>query len=176
MTRADSIDDFARLTDGSTLVIQRWLPGPVERVWRYLTDSDLRKKWFAAGQMTLDPGAPLELVWRNDSLSDPGDPRPAMFAAEQRMPSRVLAVDPMRSLTIAWGNGTVTFALREQAGRVQMTVTHTGLADQGAQRIIAGGWHMHLDILAAHLSGAPRPSFWSGWSRLQSIYDGRLSS
>lgn len=47
MTQHDSLDDFAAMTDGSTLVIQCWLPGPVERVWRYPTDSDLqrRRRW-----------------------------------------------------------------------------------------------------------------------------------
>jgi uncharacterized protein YndB with AHSA1/START domain len=174
MTLHDSIDDFATMTDGSTLVIQRWLPGPVERVWRYLTDSDLRRKWLAAGEMELVAGAPLELVWRNDTLSDADDPRPAAFPEEQRMASDIVAVDPMRMLTIAWGKGQVTFALREKADRVQLTITHTGLDSKATRQMIAGGWHMHLDILAARLSGTERPSFWSGWNRLQGLYDSRL--
>lgn len=174
MTLHDSIDDFATMTDGSTLVIQRWLPGPAERVWRYLTDSDLRRKWLAAGEMELVAGARLELVWRNDTLSDAGDPRPPAFPEAQRMQSHIVAVDPMRMLTIAWGKGAVTFALREKADRVHLTITHTGLVDKAALRMIAGGWHMHLDILAASFSGTERPSFWSGWNRLQSLYDSRL--
>ena len=51
--------------------IQRILPGPIERVWAYLTDSDLRRRWLAAGPMEMKVGAPFELVWRNDELSDP---------------------------------------------------------------------------------------------------------
>ena len=31
-----------------TLKIERVLPGPIERVWAYLTDSDLRRQWLAA--------------------------------------------------------------------------------------------------------------------------------
>ena len=42
MTLQRQIDDFGTISDGSTLTIQRWLPGPVERIWTYLTDSDLR--------------------------------------------------------------------------------------------------------------------------------------
>ena len=70
------IEEFASLRDGTKLVIQRWLTGPVERIWNYLTDSDLRRKWLAAGDMTLTPGAEFELIWRNDELSDASDPRP----------------------------------------------------------------------------------------------------
>jgi uncharacterized protein YndB with AHSA1/START domain len=174
MTRHDDIDAFATLTGGSTLVIQRWLPGPVERVWRYLTDSDLRQRWLASGTMELTAGAPLELVWRNDELSDADDPRPGEFAEEERMLSRVIEVDPMRMLRIAWGKGDVTFTLQEQAERVLLTVTHRGLHDRGERRVTAPGWHMHLDILVAELSGARPPSFWSGWKRLGDAYDGRF--
>jgi uncharacterized protein YndB with AHSA1/START domain len=44
--------------------MQRRLPGPIERVWAYLFDSDLRRLWLASGAMTLQPGASFELVWR----------------------------------------------------------------------------------------------------------------
>ncbi|QPC86439.1 ATPase [Mesorhizobium sp. NBSH29] len=176
MTLQDGTGAFAELTGGSTMVIERWLPGPADRIWRYLTDSDLRRKWFAAGEMALVPGAPLNLVWHNDTLSDADDVRPAGFPEEQLMQSQVIAVDPMRMLKIAWGKGDVTFALKEKGDRVLLTVTHRGLDDQGAQTEIAGGWHMHLEILVATMSGTDRPSFWSGWTRLQVIYDDRLNN
>lgn len=174
MTQLDGIDAFTTMTDHSTLVIQRWLPGPADRVWRYLTDSDLRRKWLAAGEMDLVPGAPLELVWRNDTLSDAGDPRPSGIAEEQRMQSHVVAVDPMRMLAIAWGKGDVTFTLKEKGDRVLLTVTHRGLDDRNIRRETAPGWHMHLDILVAEISGMEPASFWSGWTRLQTLYDNRL--
>ncbi len=174
MTRQDEMDAFAVMTRGSTLVIQRWLPGPAERVWRYLTDSDLRRKWLASGEMELAAGAPLELVWRNDGLSDADDPRPGEFAEEVRMQSRVIEVEPVRLLCVAWGKGDVTFTLQEKDDRVLFTVTHRGLHDRGERRVTAPGWHMHLDILVAELSGARPPSFWSGWTRLRDVYDGRF--
>ncbi|TYB86106.1 SRPBCC family protein [Oceaniovalibus sp. ACAM 378] len=174
MTEQDDVDRFAKMTDNSTLVIQRWLPGPADRVWRYLTDSDLRRKWLAAGGMDLVPGAPLELVWRNDTLSDADDTRPSGFAEEQRMQSSIVAVDPPRMLTIAWGKGDVTFMLKEKGNRVLLTVTHRGLDDRNMRRMTAPGWHMHLDILSAELSGVEPASFWSGWSELQALYDDRL--
>lgn len=174
MTLRDDIDGFATMTDASTLVIQRWLPGPAERVWRYLTDSDLRRKWLASGDMALVPGSPLELVWRNDALSDADDSRPDGFSETERMQSRVIDLEPMRMLKIAWGKGDVTFILQEQGGRVLLTLTHRGIDDRTERGLIAPGWHTHLDILVADLSGAQRPSFWSGWTRLRALYDSRF--
>ena len=167
-------ETFTRMTDGSTLVIQRWLPGPAERVWRYLCDDTLRRKWLAAGEMQPVRGEPLELVWRNDDLSAPNDPRPSAFATEQRMQSRVIDVEPMRMLKIAWGRGDVTFTLEEYAGRVLLTVTHCGLENSSERGMIAPGWHMHLDILVAEITDTQRPSFWSGWAKLKTLYENRF--
>ena len=175
MTQHDSIDALATMSDSSTLVIQRWLPGPLERVWRYLTEDQLRRKWLAAGEMQLVTGAPLELVWRNDNLSDGSSARPSGFPEVQSMQSQIVAVDPMRLLTIEWGKGEVTFNLKEQGSRVLLTITHSGLDDPATLQMIAGGWHMHLDILVAVVSGTQPPSFWSGWTELQAIYGAHFS-
>lgn len=174
MTLQETVDPFAQWREGATLVIQRWLPGPAERIWQYLTDSDLRRQWLAAGDMTLAPGAPLELVWRNDDLSHGDDPRPDGFSGEHRMQSHVIAADPPRLLSFTWGQGAVTFELREKGDRVLLTVTHTGLDDGGARTMIAAGWHMHLDILGAVAMDRPAASFWSGWTALRATYRDRL--
>ena len=42
------VDAYGALSEPATLTIQRMLPGPIERVWSYLTESDLRRKWLAA--------------------------------------------------------------------------------------------------------------------------------
>ena len=77
MTDHAPLDDYGALTAPATLMIQRLLPGPIERVWAYLTESDLRRQWLAAGAMALQVGAPFELVWRNDDLTDPPGQRPS---------------------------------------------------------------------------------------------------
>lgn len=166
--------DFATMPEPTTLVIQRWLPGPVERIWDYLTDSDKRRKWLAAGDMTQEAGAPLTLTWRNDDLSRPGDPRPDNFAPEHSLESRVIAVEPTHRLTIAWGNGDVTFQLEPRGDRVLLTLTHTGIVERPSKVMISAGWHMHLDILVAEASGAAPATFWSGWAVLKQAYEDRI--
>src|SRR5690348_10248071 len=93
---------YGVLTEPLTLKIERLLPGPIERVWAYLTDSDLRRQWLAAGEMDLKIGAPFELVWRNDELTTTPGERPPGFSPESRIASRILAVDPPRWLVFAW--------------------------------------------------------------------------
>src|SRR4029079_5173925 len=97
-------DAYGALIEPTTLKIQRLLPGPIERVWAYLTDSELRRKWLAAGLMEMKVGAPFELVWNNDRLPNPPGQRPAGFAAEHRMQCRITELDPPRKLCITWQN------------------------------------------------------------------------
>jgi uncharacterized protein YndB with AHSA1/START domain len=48
-----TMDDYGALTEPATLHIERLLPGPIERVWAYLTEGDLRRRWLASGDMPL---------------------------------------------------------------------------------------------------------------------------
>src|SRR5271156_3635665 len=74
MNELASFDSYGVLTEPATLNIRRLLPGPIERVWAYLTESELRRQWLAAAQMEMKVGAPLEFVWRNDELIAPRRP------------------------------------------------------------------------------------------------------
>ena len=60
MTDSMTLEAFGELVEPATLRIQRLLPGPVERVWDYLTRSELRRQWLAVGEMELKPGASFE--------------------------------------------------------------------------------------------------------------------
>lgn len=176
MSDLETIDAYGVLTEPATLKMQRLLPGPIERVWAYLVDSELRSKWLAAGKMAMTVGAPFELVWRNDELTDPPGARPAGFPPEHSMQSRITALDPPRLLAIAWaGTGDVSFELEPKGKQVLLTVIHRRLPDRAMMLKVGGGWHMHLDILAARASGKPDPApFWDGWLRLKDEYDRRL--
>jgi uncharacterized protein YndB with AHSA1/START domain len=125
--------------------------------------------------MELKVGAPFELVWRNDELSNPSGQRPAGFSNEHRMQSRITELDPPRKLAIAWeGSGDVSFALDPRGNEVLLTVIHRRLPDRSTMLKVGAGWHMHLDILAARATGKEPEPFWDGWSRLQTEYDRRM--
>lgn len=169
------LDAYGVLSEPATLTIQRLLPGPIERVWAYLTESDLRRKWLAAGEMEMTVGAEFELVWRNDELSDKPEARPDDFPEEHRLKSRITELDPPRKLSISWGStGDVTFALEPVGGKVLLTLTHRRLPDRSTMLNVSAGWHAHLDTLAAHLAGDELGPFWERWLRLKDDYDRRL--
>lgn len=168
-------DAYGVLTEPTTLKIQRILPGPIERVWAYLTESDLRRQWLAAGDMQMKAGTPFELVWRNDELSDPPGKRPDGFAEEQRMQCRVRECDPPRKLVITWrDSGDVSFELEQKGDEVLLTLIHRRLPNRDSLLNHAAGWHMHLDLLGALASGRKTAPFWDGWARLKSDYETRI--
>ena len=167
-------DAYGELIEPTTLRIQRLLPGPIERIWAYLTDSELRRKWMAAGDMEMKAGAPFELVWRNDELTDPPGECPAGFGGEHRMQSRITEFDPPRKLSITWNStGDVTFELEPKGKGVLLTVTHRRFPDRAMLLKHLAGWHMHLDVLVARASGEEPAPFWDGWSTLQKEYERR---
>jgi uncharacterized protein YndB with AHSA1/START domain len=174
MARSMTADAYGELTEPTTLKIQRILPGPIDRVWAYLTESELRRKWLAAGEMELKVGASFELVWRNDELTNPPGRRPAGFGEEHRMQSRITELDPPRTLGITFGEkGHVTFTLEPKGEKVLLTLVHHRLADRATMLKVGPGWHMHIDVLVARMTGTEPSPFWDGWSRLQKEYERR---
>jgi uncharacterized protein YndB with AHSA1/START domain len=166
---------YGVLTEPTTLTIQRLLPGPIERVWAYLTESELRSQWLARGTMEMKVGAAFELVWRNDELSNPPIQRPVGFPEESRMPSRITELDAPRKITFTWmDGGDVSFELAPEGTEVLLTVTHRRLADRKNTLMFGAGWHMHLDILVARVTGRAPAPFWEGWARLHEEYDRRM--
>ena len=169
------LDAYGVLTEAATLKLERLLPGPIERVWAYLVDSGLRRQWLASGEMAMDVGAPVELVWRNDELTDPPGSRPEGFSGEHRMISRITELDPPRRLAISWnGTGDVSFDLEPRGDEVLLTLVHRRIPERPMRLMIGAGWHMHLDVLSARISGRQPEPFWDGWTRLRDEYDRRL--
>lgn len=166
---------FGVLTTPATLTLQRKLPGPLARVWSYLTDSDLRQQWLASGVMTPRAGTSFELVWHNDDLSASSSERPAGFPEESKATCTITEIEPMRHLSFNWpGVGDVTFTLEPVGDDVMLTVIHRQLPDRTMTVMVGAGWHMHCDILAARMWGQTPGSFWSGWVKLRDEYERRV--
>lgn len=175
MTLMEKPDAYGVLTAPDTLEIRRVLPAPPERVWAWLTDSELRRKWLAAGEMTLVPGAEFEFVWRNDELTDPPGKRPEGASQEHRMTCRVISADPPRSLAITWGTASnVTFTLAPRGEGTLLTIVHARLPDRGSLLSVSSGWHAHLDVLVALVENRKPAPFWDACAALKQDYERRL--
>lgn len=168
-------DQRGALADGRTLRMQRRLPGPIERVWSYLTDSDLRRQWLASGIMPLQAGASFELVWRNDDLSASAAERPDGFEAEHRAACRLIDVQPPHRLRYIWpGVGEVTIELEAVRDEVLLTLTHEQLIGERPILNVCAGWHAHLALLIARVEGGTPPSLWATWKQLRKDYEEQL--
>jgi uncharacterized protein YndB with AHSA1/START domain len=160
------------LAPDKSLRIQRRLPGPMERVWAYLTDSELRSQWLASGDMQLLSGASFELVWRNDELSHSADERPDGFSAESRATCQFIEVEPPRRMRYIWpGVGEVSMELESVGGDVLLTVTHRQLVSERLILNVSAGWHAHLALLVARLEGTAPPSLWATWKQARAEYE-----
>ena len=175
MNQHATIDSYGVLIEPTTLKLERLLPGPIERVWNYLTDSDLRRQWLASGGMELEAGAPFELTWHNDELTDPPGEKPEGFGSEHSMESRIVEVDPPRKLAFSWGNsGDVSFELEPQGDKVLLTLIHRRLPNREMLVKVAAGWHAHVGVMVAKIAGEAPAPFWESWLELREDYDRRL--
>lgn len=175
MTNMLADADYGVLTEPATLTIERRLPGPIARVWAYLTDGELRRQWLAAGTMEERVGAPVDLVWRNDELTDPPGARPDGMGDEHRMTCEIIEIDAPHRLTISWGStGGVTFALRDDGDEVLLTIVHRRIEDPVVLLNVSAGWHAHVDVLEARLRGTTPAPHWDNWTALRRDYADRF--
>jgi uncharacterized protein YndB with AHSA1/START domain len=173
---------YVEKLSADTVRVERTLPGPIERVWAFLTEPEKRGRWLAAGDMSLTAGGEVELVFNNSALTDDDDAPPAKYAAhanESRLRGRVLECDPPRLLSYTWGEASdaseVRFELDQHDQGVRLVVVHTRLRNRDQMLSVAGGWHTHLDILADRLHDRPPPGFWRTHTRLEAEYERRLA-
>lgn len=175
MTQTTKPSAYGQLVEPTVLKIERLLPGPVERVWDYLTKSELRRQWLASGDMDLTPGTEFEFVWRNDELTDPPGKRPEGMGAENRMVCRILDVDPPRRLFISWGvQSDVLFELAAKGADTLLTLTHRRPPSRDVLLSVSAGWHAHIDVMEAKLAGRTPGPHWDNWVRLRAEYAQRF--
>lgn len=175
------MSDYGTVTEAGAVRFERLLAAPAERVWEYLTRSELRRKWFAGGDMELRPGGDLALVFRNSELS-PGDEEvPEKYRQYEGFESkgRIVRAEAPRLLVFEWfeesGPPTeVEFRLEPRGEQTVLRLTHRRLASLDTVIDVSGGWHLHLDVLEDVLAGrAPRP-FWARQQELEAEYRERI--
>ena len=70
------MNKFGELIAPDTVRFERMLPGPIERVWAYLTESDKRAQWFCSGETELRVGGHIDMHFDNSQLSPLDDVPP----------------------------------------------------------------------------------------------------
>lgn len=176
-------ESFGTPVGRDTIRFERLLPGPIERVWAYLVDSEKRGKWLASGMMDLRVGGAVQLEFRNDDLSSPPSFPNAKYASMRgcaiAMKGTITRYEAPTLLAYTWQESSATpseveFRLDPVDGEVRLTVTHSRLENRDEILSVSGGWHTHLGILMDKLAGRAPRAFWPEHERLEGEYEKRL--
>jgi uncharacterized protein YndB with AHSA1/START domain len=168
-------DAYGEFLNPREVRLTRLLPAPIERVWTYLTDSEKRATWLASGPMDLRPGGKVELHFDHAKISGeapPDDHRGSCGDSERH----IIAVQPPNLLSFTWGASEVTFQLSTEANSTRLVLTHRRLESAEQAAGVSAGWHVHLAVLIARLSGQQPPAFWSTHSRLETYYAAQIEA
>ncbi len=171
------MNEYGERIGKEAIRFERILPGPIERIWEWLTDGEKCSKWLAGGEMEFHKGGRIELVFDNAKLTPHDDAPPEKFkqyAGETRHVGEVVEVNPPRLLQFTWpdddGVSEVTFELAEQGDKVRLTVTHRKLQEGEKMLGVLAGWHTHLQIMQSKLTGETPPPFWATHARYEAKY------
>lgn len=176
------MNEYGELLDASTVRFQRVLPGPIERVWAYLTEGEKRARWLCGGDVETAAGGHVDMHFHNLSLSGDDDiPRPEKYSDKPEKISfvgNVVRCEPLHVLEHTWEFGeessVVCYELTEQGDKVKLVLTHRRLESKDTVLSVSGGWHTHLNMLVDVLEGnRPRP-FYKMQEQYESEYEQRL--
>ena len=176
------MNDYGELLDESTVRFERLLPGPIERVWSYLTQSDKRAQWLCGGDVETVAEGHVDMHFHNVSLSSAEDiARPEKYKdmpEKMSFEGKVTRCEPPRLLEHTWEfedeASLVCYELTEEEDKVRLVLTHRKLDNKDIVLSVSGGWHTHLNLLVDVLEGnQPRP-FYKMQQQFVAEYEKRL--
>lgn len=176
------MNEYGELLDKSTVKFERMLPGPIERVWSYLTESDKRARWLCGGDVETTEDGRVDMNFHNVSLSSADDiPRPDKYKDRPEKMSfsgRVTQCEPPNLLEHTWEFGDekslVRYELTEHDDKVQLVLIHRRLESMEIVLDVSAGWHTHLNVLVDVLEEGRRRPFYKMQEQYESEYVRRL--
>lgn len=176
------MNDHGVVLNPATLRFTRELPASVQQVWAWLTESEKRGRWLASGDMELTEGGGVTLKFRHADLSSVPEPTPEAYKPYEdgvTTQGLITRCEPPFLLTYTWGGSAgspseVTFELSPHGDGALLVITHRKLASRADMVDVAGGWHTHLNVLAARLAGREPGPFWSAIAAREAEYQERI--
>lgn len=170
---------IAQVTGPREVRLVRTFPGPIERLWEYLTDPAKRRTWLADGPMELRVGGAVELRFLHRDLSLHKEETPADYQDMKNgkiVRGKITRCEAPHTLAFTWDKDTddqseVNFELVPEGKNVRLLVTHRNLPSRDHMRGVSTGWHVHTGILLDRLEGREPPPFWKTFQEVKSGYD-----
>lgn len=162
-----------------TIRLERTLDAPLETVWRYLTEAELRRQWFMGGTDATGVGE-FDLLVDHDNLSDEDVPYPESYAASKgaTWTESVTRFEPPHLLETSFQsgkNGTVTYELLPDGAKTRLVLTHRGIVSPVGAQDFGSGWNSHLTVLEERLAGRSVANFWELHARSREAVKEALS-
>ena len=136
------------MTETRTLVVERVIPHPPEKIWRALTQSALLEDWLMKNDF--QPALGRRFTFR----------APPMPHWDGVVDCEVLAIEPHRRLSYSWNAAgglqtTVTWTLTAVEGgtRLRMEQSGFGPQDDNNYKGAAYGWPRNIDALEKLVAG-----------------------
>lgn len=153
------------LIKSDLLRFERQLDAPIEKVWQYLIDPELRARWFMGGPTDAAAGGRIGMTMNHDRLSDNSVPTPERYRAYlgHCWEEQITRIEPPHLLAFTWEKGEageVTFELSSEAGRTRLVLTHRGLRGRNDALNYGGGWLSHLAALERRIRDEGVADFW----------------
>lgn len=129
------------MTDPTAIEVDQYLPHPVTRVWRALTDPARLARWLMPNDFS--PVIGHRFTFHTQA-------RPGFDGIVH---CEVTALEPERLLSWSWRGGTldstVTWTLRAEGRGTRLFLRHEGFnpddpLQRQAQTIMGGGWRSHI--------------------------------
>lgn len=173
--------EYTKFVAPAQLEIVRILPASCERVWEYLTDPELRQKWFCAGATGNKPGEEFVMDFDHSRISNSGPPEGVDCGDPIVMRGTILTYERPHKLAYRWPSSPdedesiVTIELTQEGDNTRLFLVHSQLTDPKYQKGASAGWHAHLDLLVDLVKGVEARDFWLHFGELQAEYEERFS-
>ena len=156
------MNTFATINEQNTVMLVRDLPGPIERVWAFLTEPKFLSRWFSDGVVANHVGGEVRFEMGADGRITVYEPPKVLeYTWNERERSRGPVIDTL-----------VRWELAQSDQRVRLILTHTRLSERDTMTHSAG-WHAFLDCLDATLDGREPPQLMERFEELFSEYEKR---
>lgn len=169
------------LEDGSMKFV-RMLPAPIENVWAWLTIGEKRESWLGGGGDISQAGQTVRFEFQHQNLTPHNEAYPEKYKSMEAGVAydvEIKTCDAPHHLVMVWRDGNyseIDIRLSEQAGKVRLELIQRG--DTSAEHFLGalGGWHAHLDIMAAKLNSQTPKPFWNTHEALVEEYAVRCAN
>lgn len=152
--------ELGTLIDRRAVRFERFLPGPIERVWDFLSDGKRLPTWFYAGSIEPRVGGVVHF--------------------ENGVDGHVTAYEPPNLLEYTWNevdapcgeiaNALVRWELSTVGERVRLVLIHSRVPEP-VVTMLGAGWHTFLDRLDARLADRDPGAIATAYAALKPTYE-----